>query len=750
MKGVLVIVLLLIGSQCVVAQGQGIIDFSLRRRLAQGYEQNEGGQYLEAYRTFSVANDSLEASMRRFGRSVADLDETEFGVFYWPIKKSVAEVAYMLGMHREMGARAREMGEALEKRGVDARTPEDEHRLADWYKIKAGRSFLVGNYAEAEEELYRALAYASPFDKEFISILHEELAQLYYRQGRYREASDELDTILEFSTSQTRLKTLSQRALCRARLGDWTEALRDIDIVVKQLKKTTDKRAYAEVLRKKGKILVLQGESTGGDLREAKRCYEDYLRLSREYLNTYFLDLSESEREQYWMAEQPFVTDCFRLEGEAPELLYDVVLFGKALLLQMGRHLDAAMSRDQRRQVLASIQVDWRDVQAVLPDSAAAVEFIVYEKKDIDHLAALILTKRGVPKFVYIATMADIAKRIEGRGVDEIYSDSSLYTLIWNEALLQAIGECREVYFAPDGVLHQLAIEYMLPERLRGVRFYRLTSTRLLTEERHKLRTDRMLLLGGVDYRRENGEKCSVGNDWVAYSLLRNALLRLSSLPGSQAEVEEVKMLRNNAADCLLRADSATENALRGLMNKYHMVLISTHGYFDQAATLGTEIRPAFSDAQLSHSCLFLAGAEKNLRDSMFNPTTADGILSARELAGMNLEDVDLAVLSACVSGLGFVTPDGVYGLQRGLKSGGVRAIIVSLWDVDDQATALLMKYLFTNLENGFSLHDAFERARLRLMGEEGWMRRRGGRMRLAPFDRPEFYNAFILIDGME
>ena len=60
------------------------------------------------------------------------------------------------------------------------------------------------------------------------------------------------------------------------------------------------------------------------------------------------------------------------------------------------------------------------------------------------------------------------------------------------------------------------------------------------------------------------------------------------------------------------------------------------------------------------------------------------------------------------------------------------------------------MKYLFTNLENGFSLHDAFERARLRLTGEEGWMRRRGGGMRLATFDRPEFYDAFILIDGME
>lgn len=185
-------------------------------------------------------------------------------------------------------------------------------------------------------------------------------------------------------------------------------------------------------------------------------------------------------------------------------------------------------------------------------------------------------------------------------------------------------------------------------------------------------------------------------------------------------------------------------------MQKYHVVLLSTHGEFTDATTAGTDIRPALSDTQLSKSCLFFAGAVTNMNDRRFDPSSPDGILSARELAGMNLSGVDLAVLSACMTGLGYITPDGVYGLQRGLKAAGVKAVIASLWPVDDKATSVLMINLFRNMENGMSLYDAFNNARESVRNNVTIIpgKRRVYRRKL--MKEPYFYDAFILIDGQE
>ena len=119
----------------------------------------------------------------------------------------------------------------------------------------------------------------------------------------------------------------------------------------------------------------------------------------------------------------------------------------------------------------------------------------------------------------------------------------------------------------------------------------------------------------------------------------------------------------------------------------------------------------------------------------------------------MNLSQTDLMVLSACQTGLGFVTPDGVAGLQRGLKAAGVKALVVSLWKVDDQATAILMKALISNLDKGMDITEAFREARQHLMKTVTERRyKRGGELPdlvvTKKYDKPQYHDAFILIDG--
>lgn len=106
-------------------------------------------------------------------------------------------------------------------------------------------------------------------------------------------------------------------------------------------------------------------------------------------------------------------------------------------------------------------------------------------------------------------------------------------------------------------------------------------------------------------------------------------------------------------------------------------------------------------DLSLSRCGIILSGANRTAKQDANNKYVEDGILTARELCNLNLTHVELAVLSACQTGLGRITADGIAGLPRGLKKAGANAILVSLWDVNDHATQLLMTQFYRNLLKG-------------------------------------------------
>jgi CHAT domain-containing protein len=75
------------------------------------------------------------------------------------------------------------------------------------------------------------------------------------------------------------------------------------------------------------------------------------------------------------------------------------------------------------------------------------------------------------------------------------------------------------------------------------------------------------------------------------------------------------------------------------------------------------------------------------------------GILTAEALAGLPLDKLELAVLSACQTGLGEAAAgEGVFGLQRAFHLAGCRTVVASLWKVDDEATVALMALFYHKL----------------------------------------------------
>lgn len=771
-------------------QDEDIFDENVEHLLDKATDLNDSRNYLEAYKQIVIAENAIDASLTAKNVSPAALSDWEYLYRYWPTKKNKAEIAYMLGIHTDMNKVLYELKQSLKQKKWSMSDAETEKAFidgmnADIAKIEGSRYYLTEEYDSAEISLNKALLLKK--ENDFVWHVHADIAQLFYKLEKYDKALVHIDSILANPIFQDNsrnkeseheiMNVKSWRAICIARLGQFTEALKEIEVVKNFFKKIDDKRLYAETLRKKAKILMLQFDKTGKYDINAVSCYQEYLSISRDYIDNHFTRMSESEREQYWMAEQPFVTDCFRLEDKAPGLLYDVALYSKAVLLQMGRDFKEGMTEAQRKDALASIRITWQQVREKLPPSGCAIEFVVYEKKGENHIGALVINKKSsTPQFIDLGNVSDFSNHqlrndlkvkdvcADTQNKDNInilYNDSTLRYMIWNEDLVSAIGNNDDIYFSPDGIFHQMGIEYMTPHSIDGKQFHRLTTTRLLVQKKKHLQSDKMLICGDVGYDISNDDK-ETGNDALAYSMLASMDLSVSSLPNSSIEIDSIKQIRmHHPEDVVLRADSVTEMALNKLLGKYNIVHISTHGLFTEVSKIGTDIHPSSTDTQLSQSCLFLSGSEKNLKEEGFDITHHDGILSARELSKLDMNNVDLTVMSACMSGLGYITPDGVYGLQRGLKTAGVRSIISTLWSVDDEASCYFIIQLYKNLEAGQGLYKAFGSARDSLKKYEktygdtpaaanGSYTQRRRVITVPKFNKPYYYNAFILIDGLE
>ena len=107
-------------------------------------------------------------------------------------------------------------------------------------------------------------------------------------------------------------------------------------------------------------------------------------------------------------------------------------------------------------------------------------------------------------------------------------------------------------------------------------------------------------------------------------------------------------------------------------------------------------------------------------------------MLTAFEIAQMDLSNTQLVVLSACETALGDLQgSEGVFGLQRAFKMAGVKNLIVSLWQVPDKETVELMTAFYTKLFSGKPVREAFYLAQKEM------------RNKYTPF----FWAAFVLVE---
>jgi CHAT domain-containing protein len=176
-----------------------------------------------------------------------------------------------------------------------------------------------------------------------------------------------------------------------------------------------------------------------------------------------------------------------------------------------------------------------------------------------------------------------------------------------------------------------------------------------------------------------------------------------SDLPGTAEEVSIIASVlkKQNMNVVSYMGKDALEENIKALKSP-EILHIATHGFFvgDTTAAVSPMIR----------SGIILAGVR-----NPENKSREDGILTAYEATNLDLAGTDLVALSACQTGLGEVrNGEGVYGLQRSIIVAGSKNLLMSLWKVDDEATAKLMA-TFYQLRSEKGNVAAFREAQIKL-----------------------------------
>ncbi|GBU28365.1 hypothetical protein R84B8_01923 [Treponema sp. R8-4-B8] len=430
------------------------------------------------------------------------------------------------------------------------------------------------------------------------------------------------------------------------------------------------------------------------------------------------------------------------------------------------------------RELKADLVINWQTIQKSLQKNEAAIEFVsfrIYDKKwtDIVQYAALVVTKDcKAPVWVLLcqeSELKEILDKAEGRSPEQqariLYNANglALFEYVW-KPLEQELKGVTTIYYSPSGLLHKIAfnalpIDDSFKKRLTDRYNLNLVSstsevTRVSRNKKETVQITSAVLYGGLDYNADETAMRAAAQSFkqeavasAASSVPPQGVTRGAAwdpLPATRVEVQNIQgyLKKKKIANTLFQDSMGNEESFRQLSGKKTgLIHLATHGFFLPDTKRPTDDRQQQQssgalkpiDNPLLRSGILLAGGNHAWTNEPVEGVES-GILTAAKIAGMNLLGAKLVVLSACQTGLGDVkNGEGVFGLQRAFKLAGVETLIMSLWEVSDEATALLMSTFYNEwLISGKSRQEAFKEAQKKVR---------------AKYKAPFYWAAFVMMD---
>lgn len=401
------------------------------------------------------------------------------------------------------------------------------------------------------------------------------------------------------------------------------------------------------------------------------------------------------------------------------------------------------------------LNAQWENVAKSLPDNATAVEFAVANNNNDKQQTAFVLRKDwAAPKVVVLGSLKELTQLTKDGAAT--LSLPEVTDKIWTKIIgIANIKDKETIYFSPDGMVNQYGVEYLtttdgsiMSDKYNMVR---LSSTKEIYIKDSNSPTQKAQLYGDILFSSDREalvtSDCTRGGD-IEEFLSRSSEKPQGSLHNLPATAKEVEMI-----DSLLTTqrysvnkktgEAATEASFKNLADQHIDILhIATHGFYWTERN-AKHMKMSFlhkkgsaEERAMTRSGLFVAGANYVLGGTDIPKGLEDGVLTSREIADVNLSNVNMVVLSACQTGLGEDAADGVFGLQRGFKKAGVHTLVMSLWKVDDRATQILMEEFYKNIAQGVDKHKALTLAQNTLRHIED-----------GKYKDPYYWAAFIMLD---
>ena len=321
----------------------------------------------------------------------------------------------------------------------------------------------------------------------------------------------------------------------------------------------------------------------------------------------------------------------------------------------------------------------YKDIQARLNPDECAIEIVKTPGLKGDDMYKAVILKSGgeEPVMVELGT-APIINDIVSSG--RAYSpDGIMFSHVW-APMIPHLGDVSRLYVSADGVLCMIDLGRVKDHDGRTasdqIEIVNCISTKDIGIVHQSSNSKDIVLFGGLTY----SPAVAKENDWYA---------QFEYLPGTLDEVNAVTNMAKEQGynTTVFTADAGTQAAFESLDGKALKVLhIATHGFYytQQRAKNITYFDQMADDDPLNRCGLLLS----------------DGPILGSDVAQMDLSGVDVVILSACNTGLGDVTSEGVAGLQKAFRQAGVRNIVMSLEAMNDDSTRVNTLSIYNTVLN--------------------------------------------------
>lgn len=651
----------------------------------------------------------------------------------------------IIARHKKQYDRALEYlwrSEKLREKSIGARNP-----LTATLLVNIGNVYHdQGDYAKAMELFIRALdileTASGPYDPATIMTLSN--------MARTSAAQNDSAHSLEY---QARLDQLVEKSISlNLALGSEREKLDYIHTVAGYTEKTIsmsvqqapdDKRAaegaVTAVLQRKGRVLDALSGSVAALRQHLKPADRDLLdNLSTTTTELAKLSLNGPRKTPLEQYQEQFQA-----------------------LEQKREQMEAEISRRSEGYYEPDGSVTLASVKAAIPEGAVLLEFSqyrVFNPKAADrslafgdpHYIAYVVSRDGETRWADLGKVTEIDSAVEALREalgDPKRDDTERLARALDEKVMRPvrglIGGANHLLISPDGELNLIPFEALVDEKSRFLieRYavtYLTTGRDLLRMQVTRSSQSGPVVFANPLFGEPTATLVASANKGEPKSATPLALKRsvttgvdlesvyFAPLPGTALEAKSIQSFFPEAK--ILTGTQATKDSLRQVAAP-RILHIATHGFFLQDPPIEAAQKPnqpSPSDASSAQTKAKLSNPllRSGLAFSGANLTkggSEDGILTSMEASSLNLWGTKLVVLSACETGVGRIKDgEGVYGLRRAFLLAGTETLLMSLWEVSDQATLEIMRDYYSGLKKGLGRGEALRQAQLTMLKRKG------------------------------